>query len=204
MRTHSLSPLCAQASRPSYQCSCHCYAPLTNNVKPIDSGPRFSFPSRNKCTTCHLMSSLLPYLFAFKNRRSSKMILQIVAPLVASVGAAATLKQDLCISPMAPSFPMAYCQCNLSPERNRISSAGGNNSQLDPCPGSVRKGECGFWCTAKPFPPTTKGGMFAMHQRDPPPPGVGGEDIRRGSKGKMEMKFMVPMQFLLLVFGRKY
>jgi hypothetical protein len=35
------------------------------------------------------------------------MILQIVAPLVASVGAAATLKQDLCVSPMAPSFFMA-------------------------------------------------------------------------------------------------
>jgi hypothetical protein len=32
------------------------------------------------------------------------MILQIVAPLVASIGAAATLKQDLCVSPMAPSF----------------------------------------------------------------------------------------------------
>jgi len=32
------------------------------------------------------------------------MILGIIAPLVASVGAAATLKQDLCVSPMAPSF----------------------------------------------------------------------------------------------------
>ena len=40
-----------------------------------------------------------------------------------------------------------------------------------------------------------------MRQRDPPPPRVGGEDIRRGSKGKMEMKFMVPMQFLSLVLG---
>ncbi len=137
------------------------------------------------------------------------MILQIVAPIVASVGAAATLKQDLCISPMAPSFPTACCQCNLSPKRNRISCAGGNDGQLDPSPGLVREGECGFWCTAKPFPTTTKGGMFAMRQRDPPLPGVGGEDIRRGSegemgKGEMEMKFMVPMQFLLLVFGRKY
>jgi hypothetical protein len=53
-------------------------------------------------------------------------------------------------------------------------------------------------------PPTTKGGMFAMCQCDPPPPGVGEEDIRRGNEGEMEMKFMVPMQFLLLVFGRKY
>jgi hypothetical protein len=158
----------------------------------------------NKCTTCHLMSSLLPYLLAFKNRRSSKMILKIIALLVASVGAAATLKQDLCISPMAPSFPTACHQCNLSPGRNRISSAGGNDGQLDPSPGLVRKRECGFWCTAKPFPPTTKGGMFAMRQHDPPPPRVGGEDIRRGSEGKMEMKFMVPMQFLSLVFGRKY
>ena len=32
------------------------------------------------------------------------MILQIVAPLVASVGAASTLKQDLRVSSMAPSF----------------------------------------------------------------------------------------------------
>jgi hypothetical protein len=46
--------------------------------------------------------------------------------------------------------------------------------------------------------------MFAMHQHDPPPPGVGGEDIQRGSEGEMEMKFMVLMQFLALVFGRKY
>ena len=60
--------------------------------------------SHNKCTPCHLTSSLLPCLLAFKNRRSFKMILQIVAPLVASVGAAAALKQDLCVSPMASSF----------------------------------------------------------------------------------------------------
>ena len=33
------------------------------------------------------------------------MILQIVVPLVASVGAATTLKQDLRVSPMATSFP---------------------------------------------------------------------------------------------------
>jgi hypothetical protein len=46
--------------------------------------------------------------------------------------------------------------------------------------------------------------MFAMRQRDPPPPGEGGEDIQRGTEGKIEMKFMVLMQFLLLVFGRKY
>jgi hypothetical protein len=39
-------PSFAQASRPSYQCSCHCRAPLTDNVKPIDSGPRFSFPQQ--------------------------------------------------------------------------------------------------------------------------------------------------------------
>jgi hypothetical protein len=37
--------------------------------------------SHNKCTPCHLTSSLLPSLLAFKNRRSSKMILRIVAPL---------------------------------------------------------------------------------------------------------------------------
>jgi hypothetical protein len=81
--------------------------------------------SHNKCTPCHLTSSLLPCLLAFKNRRSSKMILRIVAPLVASIGTAATLKQDLCVSPMAPSFSMACCRYNLSPGRNRISIAYG-------------------------------------------------------------------------------
>jgi hypothetical protein len=72
---------------------------------------------------CHLTSSLLPCLLAFENRRLSKMILQIVAPLVASVGTAATLKQDLCVSLMAPSFSMACCQSNLSLGRNRMSIA---------------------------------------------------------------------------------
>ena len=109
--------------------------------------------SHNKCTPCHLTSSLLPCLLAFKNRRSSKMILRIVAPLVASVGAAATLKQDLCVSLMAPSFSMACCQYNLSPGRNRISIAYGSDGELDLSPGLVREGECGFWRTAKPFPP---------------------------------------------------
>ncbi len=61
--------------------------------------------SHNKCTPCPLTSFLLPCLLAFKNRRSFKMILRIVAPLVASVGTAATLKQDLCVSPWLPHFP---------------------------------------------------------------------------------------------------
>ena len=81
------------------------------------------------------------------------MILQIIAPLVASVGAAATLKQDLCVSPMAPSFSMACCQCNLSPGRNQISIAFGNDGKLDLSLGLVREGECGIWRTAKSFPP---------------------------------------------------
>jgi hypothetical protein len=81
------------------------------------------------------------------------MMLQIVAPLVASVGAAAILKQDLCVSLMAPSFPTACRQCNLSPGRNRILGASGNDGQLDPYLGIVREGECGFWHTAKPSPP---------------------------------------------------
>ena len=90
------------------------------------------------------------------------MILRIVAPLVASVGAAATLKQDLCVSPMAPSFFMACCRCKLSPGRNRISIAYGSDVELDLSPGLVGEGECGFWRTAKPFPPTAIGRMFAM------------------------------------------
>ncbi len=81
------------------------------------------------------------------------MILRIIAPLVASVGAAATLKQDQYVSPMAPSFSMAYCRCNLSPGRNRISIAFGNDGELDLSLGLVKEGECGFWHTAKPFPP---------------------------------------------------
>jgi len=81
------------------------------------------------------------------------MILQIIAPLVASIGAAATLKQDLRVSPMAPSFSMACCQCNLSPGRNRVLIAFGNDGELDLSLGLVREGECGFWRTAKPFPP---------------------------------------------------
>ena len=65
------------------------------------------------------------------------MILQIVAPLIASVGAAATLKQDMCVSPMAPSFSMTCCRCNLSPARNRISIAFGSDGELDLSPGLV-------------------------------------------------------------------
>ncbi len=99
------------------------------------------------------------------------MILQLIAPLVTSVGAAVTLQQDLCVSPMAPSFSMACCRCNLSPGRNQILIAYGNDGELDLFLGLVREGECGFWCTAKPFSPTDKGRMFAMRQRDPSPPG---------------------------------
>jgi hypothetical protein len=93
----------------------------------------------NKCTPCHLTSSLLPCLLAYKNRRSSKMILRILAPLVVSVGAAATLKQDLYVSPMAPSFSMAFCRCNLSPGRNRISIAYGRMANSIFLRGSKRK-----------------------------------------------------------------
>jgi hypothetical protein len=54
---------------------------------------------------------------------------------------------------MAPSFSMACCQYNLSPGRNQISIAYGSDGELDLSPGLVREGECGFWRTAKPFPP---------------------------------------------------
>ncbi len=56
LESHSLSPSCAQASRPSYQCSRHCCAPLTDNVKPIDSGPHFSFPQHLH----HVLLDVLP------------------------------------------------------------------------------------------------------------------------------------------------
>jgi hypothetical protein len=107
--------------------------PLTDNVKYIDSGPRFSFPQQ-----VHPVP-LAPLLLAFKNRRSSKIILQIIALLVASVGAAATLKQDLCVSPIAPSFSMACCRCNLTPGRNRILIAYGRMANSIFLQGSQRK-----------------------------------------------------------------
>jgi hypothetical protein len=45
-----------------------------------------------------------PLFFAFKKRGSSRMILRIIVLLIANVGAATTLKQDLCIIPMTPSY----------------------------------------------------------------------------------------------------
>jgi hypothetical protein len=115
--------------------------------------------SHNKCTPCHLTSSLLPCLLAFKNRRLSKMTLRIVALLVASVGAAATLKQDLCVSPMALSFAMACRRCNLSLGRNRISIAYGSDGKLNLSGVSQRKRE---WIL-----------ILAYYQTIPPPPPKG-------------------------------
>ena len=81
------------------------------------------------------------------------MILQIVAPLVASIDAAATLKQNLCVSPMAPSFSMACCRCNLSPGRNQISIAFGSAGELDLSPGLVRVWILVYCQTIPPPPP---------------------------------------------------
>jgi hypothetical protein len=74
-------PHCAKASHPSYQISAHVVLvpPLTDNVKNIDSGPRFSFPQQVHPVPLDVLPSPLPCLLAFKNRRSSKMILRIVA-----------------------------------------------------------------------------------------------------------------------------
>ncbi len=106
--------------------------------------------SHNKCTPCHLTSSLLPCLLAFKNRRLSKMILRIIIPLGFNAGVAATLRQYLRVSPMAPlifhsllpmqsfsgdqpdidcvrfkapSFSIACCQCSHCPGGSRMSIA---------------------------------------------------------------------------------
>ncbi len=160
----------------------------------------FSFPQQVHPVPLDVLPS--PLSFCLQKQRLSKMILQIVAPLVASIGAAATLKQDLCVSPMAPSFSMACCRCNLSPGRNRISIAYGSDVELDLSQGLVREGECGFQHTTKPSPP--------HHQRENvcnvlawpfSARRVSGEGKWRGSEGKTEMKFMVPMQFLSLVLG---
>jgi hypothetical protein len=107
--------------------------------------------SHNKCTPCHLMSSLLPCLLAFKNRRSSKMILQIVASLCCPRW------HYLCVSPMAPSYFMACCQCNLSLGKSRISIAYGRMTNSIFLRGSQRKR---LWilayCQTTP-PPLPKG-----------------------------------------------
>jgi len=87
------------------------------------------------------------------------MILRIVAPFVASIGAAATLKQDLYVSPMAPSFSMACHRCNLSPGRNRISIAYGSDGKLNLSRVSQRKRE---WIL-----------ILAYCQTIPPPPPKG-------------------------------
>ncbi len=107
--------------------------------------------SHNKCTPCHLTSSLLPCLLAFKNRRSSKMILQIVVPLCCQRWC------YLCVSPMAPSFSMACCRCNLSPGRSRISIAYGRMANSIFLRGSQRKR---VW-------------ILAYCQTIPPPPSKG-------------------------------
>jgi hypothetical protein len=110
---------------------------------------------------------------------SSRMILQIIVLLITSVGAATTLEQDKRITPMAPSFSTVCCQCNLSPGRDRILSAGGNDGQLDPCPGLVREGECGIWRTAKPSPPHHQRGNVCNMPRGPGERGYG-----EGAKAK--------------------
>ena len=126
------------------------------------------------------------------------MILQIIVVLIASVGAATTLKQDLCITPMAPSFSTVCRQCNLSPRRDQILSAGGNDGQLDPCPGLVREGECGIWHTAKPPPPTTKGGMFAIRHVAP-----GRGDTEKEQRQNGDEVYGANAVFVV-GFGRKY
>jgi hypothetical protein len=77
-------------------------------------------------------------------------------------------------------------------------SAGSNDGQLDPCPGLVREGECGVWHTAKPSPPTTKGGMFAIRRMTP---GRGDTEKERRQNG--DEVYGVDAVFVV-GFGRKY
>jgi hypothetical protein len=129
----------------------------------------------------------------------SRMILQIIALLIASIGTATTLKQNLCITPMAPSFSTVCHQCNLSPGRDLILSAGGNDGQLNPCPGLVREGECGIWRTAKPSPPpTTKGGMFAIRRM-----ALGRGDTEKEQRQNGDEVYGTDAVFVV-GFGRKY
>ncbi len=78
----------------------------------------------------------------------------------------------------------------------------GNDGELDLSLGLVREGECGFWCTAKSFPPhRQRENVCNALARPFSARRVGGEGIWRGGEGEPEMKSMVPMQFLSLVLG---
>jgi hypothetical protein len=113
--------------------------PLTDNAKYIDSGPCFLFPQQVYPVPLDVLPS--PLSSCLQKQEIVQNDTAIVAPLVASVGAAATLMQDMCVSPMAPSFSMACCRSNLSPGRNRISIAFGNDGKLDLSLGLVREEE---------------------------------------------------------------
>ncbi len=126
---------------------------------------------------CHLTSSLLPCLLAFKNRRSSKTIMRIVVPRVANVGPDDSLIFHF----------HGLLQMQSFPGGSRISIAYGSWPIADAI---FFRGEAGYrlagWQTRSlsgdkaeeesvdlPYhsPPTTKGRMFGMRPLDPSPPG---------------------------------
>jgi hypothetical protein len=127
----------------------------------------------------NVLPSPLSFFLQKKRGGLSRMILQIIVLLIASVGAATTLKQDLCITPMAPSFSTVCRQCNLSLGRDRILSAGSYDGQLNPCLGLAREGECGIWHTAKPSPRHHQRGNVCNMPRGPGERGHG-----EGAKAK--------------------
>ena len=116
--------------------------------------------SHNKFTRCHLTSSLLPCLLAFKNRRSPKII--------------------LCCQRWSCCHPKARYVCQphgslifhgLLPMQSWVLIAYGRMANSFFLRGPQRKR---VWilvyCQTIP-PPPPKGRMFAMRQRDPSPPG---------------------------------
>ena len=137
VRKFSLPPPCAQASHPSYQCSCHVVVvpPLTGNGRYIDSGPCFSFPQQVHPMPLDVLPSPLP----------SCLQKQDIVQNDPANRSSSCCQRWRCCHPKARSV----CQPH----------------------GSL------IWCTAKPFPPTVKGRMFAMRQLDPSPPG------ERGNRG---------------------
>ena len=127
--------------------------------------------SHNKCTSCHLTSSLLPCLITFKSRRSSKMILQIIAPLCCQHWHCCCPKaRSVCQPDGSLIFHGLLPMQSFSGEKPDINCIW-QDGKLNLSLGVVREKECEFWRTAKPFPPTAKGRMFGMRQRDPSPPG---------------------------------
>ena len=107
--------------------------PLIDNAKYIDSGPRYSSPQQVHPVPLDVLPSPL----------SSCLQKQEIVqndPANRSSSLLPALALSVCrVSPMAPSFSMACCRCNISPGRSRISIAYGRMANPIFLRGSQRK-----------------------------------------------------------------